>query len=35
VIEPEGQVEWAGVGAMLAEERREEAERLLSALRPR
>ncbi|HZF77199.1 MAG TPA: universal stress protein [Acetobacteraceae bacterium] len=32
VIEPEGQVEWAGVGAMLAEERREEAERLLSAL---
>ena len=32
VIEPAGQVEWAGVGAMLAEERRQEAERLLSAL---
>jgi nucleotide-binding universal stress UspA family protein len=32
VIEPPGQVEWAGVGVMLAEERREEAERLLSAL---
>lgn len=32
VIEPAGQVEWAGVGAMLAEERREEAERLLSSL---
>ncbi len=32
VIEPAGQVEWAGVGAMLAEERREEAERLLSGL---
>jgi uncharacterized protein YbaR (Trm112 family) len=32
VIEPAGQIEWAGVGAMLAEERREEAERLLSGL---
>jgi len=32
VIEPAGQIEWAGVGAMLAEERREEAEKLLSAL---
>jgi nucleotide-binding universal stress UspA family protein len=32
VIEPAGQVEWAGVGAMLAEERREEAQRLLSGL---
>jgi nucleotide-binding universal stress UspA family protein len=32
VIEPPGQIEWAGVGAMLAEERREEAESLLSAL---
>jgi hypothetical protein len=32
VIEPAGQVEWAGVGAMLAEERRDEAEKLLSGL---
>jgi nucleotide-binding universal stress UspA family protein len=32
VIEPPGQIEWAGVGAMLAEERREEAEKLLSSL---
>lgn len=32
VIEPAGQVEWAGIGAMLAEERREEAEKLLSGL---
>ncbi|MXP62946.1 universal stress protein [Roseomonas sp. M0104] len=32
VIEEEGTVEWAGVGAMLQEERREEAEKLLSAL---
>ncbi|KAA2213779.1 universal stress protein [Teichococcus oryzae] len=32
VIEPEGTVEWAGVGAMLQEERREEAEKLLSGL---
>ncbi|MDQ1080989.1 universal stress protein [Pseudoroseomonas cervicalis] len=32
VIEPEGTVEWAGVGAMLQEERREDAEKLLSAL---
>lgn len=32
VIEPAGQVEWAGVGAMLAEERRQEAENLLSGL---
>ena len=32
VIEPLDQVEWAGVGAMLQEEGREEAERLLSGL---
>jgi nucleotide-binding universal stress UspA family protein len=32
VNEPAGQVEWAGVGAMLAEERREEAEKTLSGL---
>ncbi|MBI0434801.1 universal stress protein [Roseomonas sp. KE0001] len=32
VIEEEGTVEWAGVGAMLQEERRDEAEKLLSAL---
>jgi nucleotide-binding universal stress UspA family protein len=32
VIEPAGQVEWAGVGALLAEERRAEAEKLLSGL---
>jgi nucleotide-binding universal stress UspA family protein len=32
VIEPVGLVEWAGVGAMMQEERREEAERLLSGL---
>lgn len=32
VIEPAGQVEWAGVGAMLAEERRQEAEKSLSGL---
>ena len=32
VIEPAGQTEWAGVGAMLQEEGREEAERLLSGL---
>jgi nucleotide-binding universal stress UspA family protein len=32
VIEPEGMLEWAGVGAMMAEERREEAEKLLSGL---
>lgn len=32
VIEPAGQVEWAGVGAMLAEERRQDAEKLLSGL---
>jgi nucleotide-binding universal stress UspA family protein len=32
VIEPAGQVEWAGVGALLAEERRQEAEKLLSGL---
>jgi len=32
VNDPQGQVEWAGVGAMLAEERREDAERLLSGL---
>jgi nucleotide-binding universal stress UspA family protein len=32
VIEPEGLTEWAGVGAMMAEERRDEAEKLLSGL---
>ncbi|HWX48291.1 MAG TPA: universal stress protein [Roseomonas sp.] len=32
IEEEEGNVEWAGVGAMLQEERREEAEKLLSAL---
>lgn len=32
VIEEEGTVEWAGVGALLQQERREEAEKLLSAL---
>jgi nucleotide-binding universal stress UspA family protein len=32
VVEPAGQTEWAGVGAMLQEEGREEAERLLSGL---
>lgn len=32
VIEPAGQTEWAGIGAMLQEEGREEAERLLSGL---
>jgi nucleotide-binding universal stress UspA family protein len=32
VIEPAGQVEWAGVEAMLTEERLQEAEKLLSAL---
>ncbi|MBX6375405.1 MAG: universal stress protein [Acetobacteraceae bacterium] len=32
VIEPVGLVEWAGVGAMMQEERRAEAEKLLSAL---
>lgn len=32
VVEPAGTVEWAGVGAMLQEERREDAEKLLSAL---
>ena len=32
VIELEGMIEWAGVGAMMAEERREEAEKLLSGL---
>jgi hypothetical protein len=35
VIEPLGQVEWAGVGAMMAEEAREEAEKLLSGLATR
>ena len=35
VIEPQGQVEWAGVGAMMAEEAREEAEKLLSGLATR
>jgi nucleotide-binding universal stress UspA family protein len=32
VIEPLGLVEWAGVGVMMQEERRSEAETLLSAL---
>ncbi len=32
VVEPVGLVEWAGVGAMMQEERREEAEKLLSGL---
>jgi nucleotide-binding universal stress UspA family protein len=32
VIEPVGLVEWAGVGVMMQEERRAEAETLLSAL---
>ncbi|MDN3564786.1 universal stress protein [Paeniroseomonas aquatica] len=32
VIELEGMTEWAGVGAMMAEERRDEAEKLLSGL---
>ncbi|MCQ4160917.1 universal stress protein [Roseomonas sp. GC11] len=32
VIESEGTVEWAGVGALLQQERREDAEKLLSAL---
>lgn len=30
VVEPVGQTEWAGVGAIMAEEQREEAEKLLS-----
>lgn len=32
VIEPVGLVEWAGVGAMMQEERREEAEKMLGGL---
>lgn len=32
VVEPVGLVEWAGVGTMMQEERREEAEKLLSGL---
>ena len=32
VLEPAGIVEWAGVGAMMAEERLEEAEKVLSGL---
>ena len=32
VVEPVGMVEWAGVGVLMAEERREEAEKLLSGL---
>ncbi|WP_135468352.1 universal stress protein [Crenalkalicoccus roseus] len=32
VLEPAELVEWAGVGAMMQEERREEAEKLLSGL---
>ncbi|WP_431282176.1 universal stress protein [Humitalea sp. 24SJ18S-53] len=32
VIEPPGQTEWAGVGALMAEEQRDAAEKLLSGL---
>ena len=32
VLEPVGMIEWAGVGVLMAEERREEAEKLLSGL---
>jgi len=32
VVEPVEMIEWAGVGAMMAEERRDEAEKLLSGL---
>lgn len=32
VVEPAGQTEWAGVGALLQEEAREEAEQLLAGL---
>ena len=32
VIEPAPMIEWAGVGVLMAEERREEAEKLLSGL---
>ncbi len=32
VIEPPGQTEWAGVGALMAEEQRDGAEKLLSGL---
>lgn len=32
VIEPVGLVEWAGVGVMMQEERREEAEKMLAGL---
>jgi len=32
VLEPVGLVEWAGVGVMMQEERREEAEKMLSGL---
>lgn len=32
VLEPAGQTEWAGIGALLAQERREQAEQLLSGL---
>lgn len=32
VLEPAGQTEWAGVGALLAQERRAEAEQVLSGL---
>jgi nucleotide-binding universal stress UspA family protein len=35
VIEPMGQVEWAGVGAMMQEEAQEEAEKLLAGLASR
>jgi nucleotide-binding universal stress UspA family protein len=35
VIEPMGQVEWAGVGVMMQEEAREEAEKLLAGLASR
>lgn len=35
VIEPLGQVEWAGVGVMMQEEAREEAEKLMNGLAAR
>lgn len=35
VLEPMGQVEWAGVGVMMQEEAREEAEKMLSGLAAR
>ncbi len=32
VLEPAGQTEWAGIGALMAEERRAEAEQLMNGL---